>query len=113
MPEFEELRAFLNSVRIAHHIRGRIRLKLQGGVPGAVELSGAQARAFQSVLDRLPGIQSVQTNLLARSCTVIYDTDVISERAWGDFLSGIQSEPAGRLERILRDAYQEIADAQS
>jgi hypothetical protein len=54
----------------------------------------------------------VQVNLLARSCTVHYDPEVIPERAWGDFLAGAASEAAAVLERILHDRYREIGDAE-
>lgn len=111
MPDFEELRSFLDDVRIAHHIRGRIRLKLENRAV-SVDVPRAQARAFQSLLDRAPGIDSVQVNLLARSCTVHYDPIVIPERAWADLLGGTASDAADILERILRDTYLEIGNAE-
>ncbi|MHB1375572.1 MAG: hypothetical protein ACYC5W_12025 [Thauera sp.] len=111
MLPFHELRGFLRDVRIAHHIRGRIRLKLDASAV-SIDLPKLEARAFQSLLDRSPGVRSVQVNLLARSCTVHYDPEVIPERAWGDLLAGVASEAARILECILSDAYVEIGDAE-
>ncbi|NUQ50424.1 MAG: heavy-metal-associated domain-containing protein [Phycisphaerae bacterium] len=111
MVSFKQLRGFLREVRIAHHIRGRIRLKLDGRAV-AIEVPRVEASAFQALLDRTPGVRSVQVNLLARSCTVHYDPEVIPERAWGDFLAGAASEAAAVLERILHDRYREIGDAE-
>ncbi|MFT3717438.1 heavy-metal-associated domain-containing protein [Pseudorhodoferax sp.] len=110
MPEFEELRVFLRDLHIAHHIRGRIRLKLDTR-PVSMDVPRAQARGFQAVLDHIPGVASVQVNLLARSCTVHYDPKVIPERAWGDLLDGVDSDAAAILERILHDAYLEVVNA--
>ena len=110
MPEFEELRVLLSDVRIAHHIRGRVRLKLESRSV-SIDVPRAQARAFQSLLDRIPGVASVKVNLLARSCTVQYDPAVIPEQAWSDLLAGIDSDAAAILERILHDAYLEAGNA--
>lgn len=110
MYAFDELRNKLADVRIAHHIRGRIRLKLEAN-QAAAELSGQQTRQFQAILDRIPGFHSVRVNLLARSCAVEYDPAVIPFQAWNDFLAGTDSDAASILEEILRKTYQEIINA--
>ena len=110
MPKFEALRSLLEDVHIAHHIRGRIRLKLANDPP-SVDISRVQAGGFQPLLDRIPGITAVQPNLLARSCTVHYDPAVIPQQAWTDLLAGADSDAAALLERILHDAYLEAGHA--
>jgi len=107
VPAFEELRGSLVYIRIAHHIEGRIRLKLASG-PESLSGQGRQARQFQSILDRTPGVHAVRVNLLARSCTVEYDPQVIPVEAWGDFLTGVESPAAAILEQILREIHREI-----
>lgn len=107
MPTFDELRGYLEHVRIVHHIRGRIRLKLVAGYESLAERS-RHARQFQSILVRTPGVHSVRVNLLARSCSVEYDPQVIPAEAWGDFLAGVDSPAAATLEQILREIYREI-----
>lgn len=112
MADFGKLRSFLGEVRIAHHIRGRIRLKLESR-RASTALPQAQVRDFQARLDRIPGIDSVQFNLLARSCTVHYNCGLIPERAWGDLLNGVDSVAAATLERILLDGHAQVVRAQS
>lgn len=111
MPVFDDLLERLDGVHIAHHIRGRIRLKLGTG-PAAVEFPRDRIRRFQAVLDRIPGVHGVRVNLLARSCIVDYNPAVIPFEAWDEFLSGIGSPAAGVLERILRDTYRELMNAE-
>jgi hypothetical protein len=115
-PAFDELRDCLTIVRIAHHIGGRIRLSLQGD-PRALSiadrpLTQLQVSQLRASVDRIPGFRSVRVNVLARSCTVEYDPTVIPDRAWSDFLAGMESPDAAVLERILRDTYQEITHAE-
>lgn len=110
MVAFEELRSALVSVRIAHHIRGRVRFKL-GPVPAGLEAHARTAKRFDAVLVRVPGVHAVRANLLARSCTVDYDVEVIPMEAWADFLAGTESAAAAILECILRDTYRDICHA--
>ena len=111
-PDFDDLLGWLARVRIAHHIGGRIRLKLDGAPASSVELSRQKLGRLHDILERAPGIRSVRVNPLARSCVVEYGPDVIPFEAWADFLSGIDSPAAATLERILRDTYREIVNAQ-
>ena len=107
---FEELRDHLSGVRIAHHIRGRIRLKLET-YPADLALPGKHTHKLQAVAKRIPGFHSVRINLLALSCAVEYDPAVIPDQAWRDFLTGTDSPAAATLEQILRETYQEIINA--
>lgn len=61
--------------------------------------------------ERTPGFRSVRVNIVARSCAVEYDPTVIPEQGWRDFLAGADSPAAARLERILRETYQEMIHA--
>lgn len=110
MSDFEALRDCLRSLHIAHHIKGRIRFKLDpsASVPNP---SSARLQALQAVVDRIPGVRSVNFNLLARSCTVTYDPLAIPHEAWGDLLAGRDTAAAAMLERILYDTYQEVGNA--
>jgi hypothetical protein len=88
------------SLRIAHHIPGRIRLKLLPDMDVQGPEAVATATRLSSALHQTPGIRSVSLNPLARSCTVEYDPSVIPAEAWSDFLKGIQTPAA----TILLDA---------
>ena len=112
MPDFEDLREVLQYVRIAHHIRGRIRLKFE--MPGLnAETAKGWAVMFQTLLGRVPGVDEVQFNMLARSCTVRYVPATISMQAWQDALEGRQSAEARVLADALRSVWQEVTRAQS
>lgn len=113
MPSFEELRQWLRSVRLVHHIRARVRLKLTA-MPDlrAVQADRAKARGVQAVLERVHGIRSLHINPLALSCTVEYDPQVIPAQAWPDYVAGVDSAEARVLDTILFGAYQEIVHAE-
>jgi len=86
-------------LRIAHHIPGRIRLKLagEGGMGDVV----AEVKRFVSTASSAPGIRSVSLNLLARSCLVEYDPAEIAPTAWTDLIAGTRSDQALDLTRRL------------
>ena len=65
---------------IAHHIPGRIRLK--------VRLSGVelvQQTDGESLLRCLPGVLNVKIKALARSAVIEYDPKLIPPSLWEDF----------------------------
>jgi len=99
-----DLSNFLRYVQIAHHIPGRIRLKL---VELNLDAEGrallGQARQFQQVLEQNAGVKSIRLNLLAGSCVVEYDKAVIPPAAWTDIISGTASPAAAMLQDILEN----------
>lgn len=96
-----ELDAALRACRVAHHIPGRLRVKL-GGDTGRLP-GKAEALALLDRLRSLEGVAAVQVNALARSCTVEYAPGVILPEAWDDLLSGRDTAAAGALlERFQR-----------
>jgi hypothetical protein len=111
MDEFEQLQRFTGFLRIAHHIPGRIRLKLEAELDedGVEAIVGA--KRFGRALDTIPGVRSVKLNLLARSCTIEYDTKTIPAAAWGDLLGGVRSAAAQTLLDILVAKHREFVDA--
>lgn len=90
-------------LRIAHHIPGRIRLRLDLAAFAACRLPGATADRLESVLTRVRGIRRVQLNAVARSCVVDYDIDVIAAAAWPDLLGGRDTPAAAGLLAALRE----------
>ncbi|MDO8607414.1 MAG: cation transporter [Phaeospirillum sp.] len=100
MNTIEGLWRFARQARIAHHIPGRVRLKLEGKADGAA----ADVRHFVDAASRTSGIRSVNVNLLARSCVVEYDTALISPSAWQDIVDGTRSPHAEQLLRSLAHA---------
>ena len=76
----EHILTLAQHAEIAHHIPGRIRLK--------VRLSGVelvQQTDAQSLLGCIPGVLGVKINPLARSAVIEYDPKVIPSALWEDF----------------------------
>ena len=94
MNEPSVLLRFARCLRIAHHIPGRVRLKLV--VEGDFALDGGidAAKRFIRSITAIPGIRSVNLNPLARSCVVEYDPALIPPAAWQDVVSGTGSAEA-------------------
>ena len=111
MDHFEQLQRFFRLVRIAHHIPGRIRLKLETGPDDSLMAALGDAKRFGSALDDIPGVHAVKLNLLAQSCTIEYDARTIPVAAWPDLLGGVRSTAAEVLWNILATRYREAAGA--
>jgi hypothetical protein len=110
----EKLQQLSSCIEIAHHVPGRIRLRLLDDLPpldAQTESLIARAQAFKDALDDVPGIRSIRLNALARSCTIEYDHRNIPFHAWPDFLGCVQSEAAAVLRRIILVKYLEAACA--
>jgi hypothetical protein len=96
MNAFANLQDYTALLQIAHHIPGRIRLKLKAAEerPEAGQKLGYETERFGKALTALPGIRRIQFNRLARSCTVEYDNRTIPDQAWPDLLANIPSPEA-------------------
>ncbi len=97
---------FAPQAGIAHHIPGRVRIKLDIGM---AELSGLDAlhpERLRDALSDIRGISAMRINLLARSCTVEYDADVIPPQAWEDLLACRETPEAQILVDILHEKHQ-------
>lgn len=108
MDGFEHLRGSVACIRIVHHLRGRIRLRLDADPVGVLLPAAPELKRFQALLGEIEGVRSLRINVLARSCTVEYDPGTIPFEAWGDFLMGARSAAAEVLEGILRRKYREM-----
>lgn len=94
-------RAMATSLSIAHHIPGRIRLRLSGAAASAPSGAAERVLHFSRIAHDVPGIRSAKLNPLARSCVVEYDPAAIPAAAWEDLAAGRRSEPAERLLGLL------------
>ncbi|MDR1529550.1 MAG: heavy-metal-associated domain-containing protein [Burkholderiales bacterium] len=102
------------AVRIAHHISGRVRLKLiddshlRASEKLDVKTIGKNLPYIMRQLENILGIRSITVNLLARSCVVEYDVNLIPDSAWTDLLSEKNSPEARTLLDALMSKSQEI-----
>ncbi|RWR27553.1 cation transporter [Sinirhodobacter populi] len=92
----EELLAGLAACRIAHHIPGRLRVKL--GATSSQAMPGlAEAAALLVRLRAIQGVKAVTVNKLARSSTVEYDPAILAPEGWEDVMQGRQTGAAEEL----------------
>ncbi len=70
--ERDTISHILKKVQVAHHIPGRIRLKLNGQLSSPVM---EPAPDIKSRLSALPSVTDVRINALARSATITYKAD--------------------------------------
>jgi len=94
-------------LRIAHQVRGRVRLKLADAALRAPTLRNGVGERLRQLLGELPGVHGIALNALARSCVVEYDNAVIPDAAWPDLLGG---RPTVAAETLL-DLLAGVADA--
>ncbi|MDR2032617.1 MAG: cation transporter [Azoarcus sp.] len=101
----ESLRRCIALAAIAHHIPGRIRLKLDVSAETLRRVGhpGIEVGRFGGALGAIPGIRRIQLNKLARSLTVEYDNQTIPDRAWPDLLANRPSPEAAALLDRLRE----------
>ena len=74
-------------LEIAHHIPGRIRLKIS--FSGIESLQGVD---LESHVNQIPGILNVRVNALALSAIVEYDPECLDPELW-EALAGLKDQP--------------------
>lgn len=79
---------FARALAVAHHIPGRIRLKLAAPLGADLLAQATEAKRFGQALGTMPGIRAISLNPLAKSCTIEYDARIIPASAWDGLLSG-------------------------
>lgn len=99
-------------LRIAHHIPGRIRFKIDTAVLQEPALQGLGDEGLSAALGAIRGVRDIRLNKLARSCTIEYDTGIIPAPAWSDLLAGQESPAAAALFRIIEEKYTEVRHGQ-
>lgn len=111
---FEQIARFLPCLSIAHHIPGRIRLKLGLSGVGLLDASARlQVREALALLGEIEGVKTFRINAVALTCVIEYDTAVIPGQAWHDFLQGKSTPASGILRSIVEQKYREISLALS
>jgi hypothetical protein len=104
LDEMHPLLRFATLLRIAHHIPGRVRLKLAVENGSGLIDAAAEAKRFIRSVTGVPGIRAVSLNPLALSCVVEYDPALISPSVWNDLVAGTRSAAAEALLQAIAAA---------
>ena len=102
----DALRRCAALAEIAHHMPGRVRLKLNTGTEALrrIGTSDIGPEHLGRALEAADGIRRVRLNRLARSVTIEYDNRAIPDAAWPDLLAGKATPEAATLLNRLREA---------
>lgn len=99
------------TIGIAHHVPGRIRLKLSPGAALPKGLALPPGEALRAAFLNIPGVNGLRLNLLARSCTIEYDPQRIAPDAWEDLLGKKPALQNSALFSLLQQAYESAGNA--
>lgn len=100
----QQLQDLCRFLSIAHHIPGRIRIRLdRSAFSSAAGFSLDLLETFLDSLERLEGIEEVRLNAPALSCTIVYDQLRIESDAWDALLEGRSHRTAGDLAALVLD----------
>ena len=86
MEDWARLADVLPHLRVIHHVRGRLRLRLQAGLFS--RLAGWPNAAPETWLAQLPGITALHLNKAAASLVIEYDARRIPPQWWERLLHG-------------------------
>lgn len=78
--DWSRLAGLLPHLRVVHHVRGRLRVRLQAGLTSG--LAQWPNAAPESWLARLPGITALHWNKVAASLVIEYDARRIPPQWW-------------------------------
>lgn len=100
----DDIYRVLSVLEIAHHIPGRIRLKLTPMADSVLQQGAGDMgslRSFIAAVERSDGISSVKVNVLAKSCTVEYSVKSIDPSAWNDLVENKRNNKSDALMSII------------
>jgi hypothetical protein len=95
----EDLLAFRRALRVVHHVRGRIRLRV--GPALFARLSAVNGNGVQGRLRSLEGIRGVRVNPAAATVIIEYEPGRLAPAPWETLLEGSDAEAAQLLARLL------------
>ena len=93
---FLDLRRHL---KIAHHIPGRIRLRVGASV--FKDLGKVDTQVFDKILGAIEGIRDVRVNVAAGSVVIAYTPTVIQSSWWETLLKADDNKAVALLQRLL------------
>ena len=99
-----DLQPFLSlrrHLRIAHHIPGRIRLRVAPSI--VKDLGAVDGKIVDDVLGAIQGIRDFRANPSAGSIVVEYVPAVIQPAWWDTLIHGDEAAATGLLRRLLEN----------
>lgn len=97
-PDLGPFLALRRHLRVAHHVPGRIRLKLAG--LALADLPKVDPAPLAAAFERIAGVGPVRVNRMALSAVVEYDPARIAMADWTGLLEGSAEEVAAILDRL-------------
>ena len=96
-------------LRIAHHVPGRIRLRISASA--SRELGDVDSAVFDRILAAIDGIDDVRLNALAGSVVIQYRPEKIRSAWWETLLTGDADTATALLRRLLDTEFASAVDA--
>ncbi len=98
----EDLVALSKYLKIVHHSKGRLRVRV------SLAIKKEAHRLDEDFLKNFPkeikGIKDVKVNKLIGSITINYDPDIFEPQVWEDLIGGnISDELMERLENLIKE----------
>ena len=97
LPDLSPLLGQRDFLTIAHHVPGRIRIKL--AVSGLARLPKVDPAPFLELVKHIRGVKMTRINVAALSVVIDYDTNEIPVATWDRLLVGDLEE----IERLLTE----------
>ncbi len=98
----ENIEILSKHVTLAHHIKGRVRFKIDPKIQNyseKIDLDG-----LGKLEEKINGIKNVSLNKLAKSLTIEYDHKIISHETWEELAnSDNYEEIAIKLNNLLKE----------
>lgn len=107
--ELDRFLALRNSMKIAHHIPGRIRLKI--GLSVLKELGPISNSEIDSFLNSIDGIKDVRINKAAGSVVIAYAADKVEPSQWDVLINGDSAQAVPLLKGMLNGNAAQKAEA--
>lgn len=95
LPDLSPFLGLRRFVSIAHHVPGRVRLKLD--IKALAHLPKVDPGPFVDLVARIPGVKATRLNPAALSVVVDYDTRLLAAPVWERLLAAGPQE----VEQIL------------
>lgn len=90
LPDLSPFLMLRRYLAIAHHVPGRIRVKLD--MAALMHLPAVDAEPFVALAKRIRGVTAIRVNAAALSAVIEYDTRLIAAPVWERLLAGDREE---------------------